>query len=252
MKKDSHISDGKVAIVSGGGTGIGSATCKRLASDGFSVVVTYSRSAVGAEAVVQEIIEAGGQACAVKANIRVEDDVLRLFEYTLERFGRVDVVVNNAGIGHVKAFLELSLDEYDYIFSINTRGTFMMCREASRHLQDGGRIINISTGATKSNGEGMALYVASKLAVEGLAKVLARELGPRGITVNIVSPGMTDTPMLEGGNAEALRNYGARLAAMKRCGNPDDIADAIGALVSEDCRWITGQNISVSGGSTII
>lgn len=241
----------RVAIVTGGGTGIGQATCKRLARD-FIVVVVYSRSADAANSTVKNITDSGGKACAMQADISVESEVIKLFESVKEKYGRIDIVVNNAGIGHLKPFEEISMDEYDYIFNTNTRGTFMMCREAARVMENSGRIINISTGATKSNSSGQALYTASKIAVEGFSKVLARELGPRGIAVNVVSPGMTDTPMLEGGNPEKLRQYGAKAAAMQRCGEPEDIADAIAALVSEDCRWITGENISVSGGMSIV
>ncbi|MBA6413359.1 SDR family oxidoreductase [Parahaliea sp. F7430] len=241
----------RVAIVTGGGTGIGQATSKRLA-DEYAVVVVYSRSADGANNTVKAIVDRGGKACAMQADISVESEVIKLFEVVKEQYGRVDVVVNNAGIGHLKPFQDISMEEYDYIFNINTRGTFMMCREAARVMEDSGRIINVSTGATKSNASGQALYTASKIAVEGFTKVLARELGPRGIAVNVVSPGMTDTPMLEGGNPEKLRQYGAKAAAMQRCGEPEDIADAIAALVSDDCRWITGENISVSGGTSIV
>lgn len=240
----------KVAIVTGGGSGIGMATSKRLAKDHI-VAVVYSRSIEGAERTVREILANGGTAFTVQADISVEADVIRLFEVVKEKCGRIDVVVNNAGIGHMKPFAEIPMEDYDRIFGVNARGTFMMCREAARHVENSGRIINISTGATKSNRPGHALYCASKSAIEGFSKVLARELGPRGISVNIVSPGMTDTPMLEGGDAEALRRYGANMSAMRRCGESEDIADAIAAIVSEDCRWITGQNISVCGGLNI-
>lgn len=242
----------KVAIVTGGGTGIGSATCRRLAKDGYTLVVAYANSAEPAKALAEEIISQGGSAFAQRADIAIEEDVVALFASTLARFGRVDVVINNAGIGHMNTMKKIEMDEYDTIFNTNTRGTFMMSREAAKHLMDNGRIINVSTGATRSNMHSQSLYTASKIAVEGFTKVLAKELGAKGITVNVVSPGMTDTPMLEGGDAEALRQYGAKAAAMRRCGKPEDIADAIGALVSNDCRWITGQNISVCGGSTII
>ncbi len=242
----------KVAIVTGGGTGIGSAICKRLAKDGFTVIVAYSRSAAGAEKVVEKITAGGGIAVIAKADITLEGDIIKLYKLALDSFGRVDVVINNAGIGHMKTFSEITMDEYDHLFNTNARGTFMMCREAAKHIEDGGRIINISTGATTSNSEGMVLYVSSKLAIEGYTKILAKELGPRQISVNTVSPGMVDTPMLEGGDAETLRQWGAQAAAMKRCGESEDIADAIGSLVSSDGRWITGQNISVSGGSAII
>lgn len=240
----------KVAIVTGGGTGIGSAICKRLA-DRHIVFVVYSRSAGGADVVVKDIRANGGEAHALKADIAIESDVIGLFNTVRERCGRVDVVVNNAGIGHMKPIKHITMEEYDHLFNVNTRGTFMMCREAARTIEDSGRIVNISTGATKANASGQSLYVASKIAIEGFSKVLARELGKRGVTVNVVSPGMTDTPMLAE-HADALRQYGAQIAAMKRCGEPEDVADVVHALVSDDCRWITGQNISACGGSTIV
>jgi len=241
----------RVAIVTGGGTGIGRAICLRLARDALAVVVGYAHSADGAAQTVAQIEAAGGMAVAQRADIASEEDVLALFAATRARYGRVDVVINNAGIGHMKSFKDIGMDVYDRIFATNTRGTFMMCREAARCIADGGRIVNISSGITVANSEGMALYAGSKAALEAFAKVLARELAPRGITVNIVSPGMTDTPMLLGGNADMLRKVGASLAAMKRLGLPEDVADGVAALVSQDGRWITGQNIHVDGGTII-
>ncbi len=242
----------RVAIVTGGGTGIGRAVCLRLARDGLRVVVAYARSADGAARTVADIEAAGGTAFSQRADIASEADVQALFAAPRARYGRVDVVINNAGIGHMKPFRDIGMEAYDRIFATNARGTFMMCREAARCIEDGGRIVNISSGITVANSEGMALYAGSKAALEAFAKVLARELAPRGITVNIVSPGMTDTPMLEGGNAEMLRKVGASLAAMKRLGQPEDVADGVAALVSPDGRWITGQNIHVDGGTIIV
>lgn len=242
----------RVAIVTGGGTGIGRAISLRLARDGLRVVVVWSRSAEGAQQTVGHIEAQGGTAFAHQADIAREDDVLALFAAAKARYGRIDVVINNAGIGHMKSLKDIRMETYDHIFSVNARGTFMMCREAARTLEDGGRIVNISSGITVANSEGMALYAGSKAALEAFAKVLARELAPRGITVNIVSPGMTDTPMLEGGDAAMLRKVGASLAALKRLGQPEDVADGVAALVSNDGRWITGQNIHVDGGTIII
>lgn len=243
---------GRVALVSGGGTGIGRAICLRLARDGFVVAVGYARSADGARATVAEIVAAGGAAFAAPVDITVEEQVLAFFAAARARHGRIDVVINNAGIGHVKAFAEIPASHYERVFATNARGTFLMCREAAQQIEDRGRIVNISTGATVANPVGMALYVASKMAIEGFTKVLARELAPRGITVNAVSPGMTDTPMLQGGDAEALRRYGAAAAAMGRLGRPEDVADAVAALVSVDGRWITGQVIHADGGTIIV
>jgi len=241
----------RVAIVSGGGTGIGQAICLRLAADGFAVVAGFSRSAEGAEATVAAIESAGGKAFAQRVDITSEEDVIAFFAAARARYGRIDVVINNAGIGHMKAFADIPMKHYDHTFNTNARGTFMMCREAARQIEDQGRIVNISTGATAANPSGMSLYVGSKMAVEGFTKVLARELGPRGITVNAVSPGMTDTPMLLGGDAAALRKLGVALAAMKRLGTPQDIADGVAMLVSNDGRWITGQVIHIDGGTII-
>lgn len=242
----------RVALVSGGGTGIGRATCLRLARDGLRIVVGYSHSDAGAAKTVRDIEAAGGEAFAQRVDIREEGEVQAFFAAAKERYGRVDVVINNAGIGHMKSFAKIEMSAYDQLFAVNARGTFMMCREAARVIEDHGRIINLSSGITVANSEGMALYAGSKAALEAFAKVLARELAPRGITVNIVSPGMTDTPMLEGGDADMLRKVGASLAAMKRLGQPEDIADGIAALVSPDGRWITGQNIHIDGGTIIV
>ena len=242
----------KVALVTGAGTGIGKATAIRLAKDGYDIAVCYSRSKEGADATVKEISKFGNKVNIYQVSIENEDSVKALFENVITDFSRIDVVINNAGIGHYGKVKNITMEEYDFVFNVNTRGTFMMCREAANIIQNSGSIINISTGATTSNMEGQCLYTASKLAMEGFTKVLAKELGKKQVSVNIVSPGMTDTPLLEGGDAETLKKYGAQAAAMKRCGEPDDIASAISSFVSSNCAWITGQNLHVDGGSVII
>lgn len=242
----------KVAIVTGAGTGIGKATAIRLAKDGFDVAVCYSRSKDGAVDTAYQIAEMGNSAQLYQVSIQSEESVQSLFKTVMNDFKRIDVVINNAGIGHYGKVKNIRMEEYDFVFNVNTRGTFMMCREAANFINEGGSIINISTGATTSNMEGQCLYTASKLAMEGFTKVLAKELGKKQVSVNIVSPGMTDTPLLEGGDAESLKKYGAQTAAMKRCGEPNDIASAISSFISSDCAWITGQNLHVDGGSVII
>ncbi len=241
-----------IAIVTGGGTGIGRATCIRLAKDGYTVIVVYAKSESGAQQTQSIIQNDGGSADIFKADISIEQDVIDLFSYTLKNYSRVDVVINNAGIGRMVSFKDITSKQYNKVFDTNTRGTFHMCREAARHINDNGRIINISTGITVSSQAGMTLYSASKAAIEAFSKTLAHELGPRGITVNSVSPGMTDTPMLEGGDTEALKKYGIANSVLKRLGQPEDIADVIASLVSNDGRWITGQNIHADGGIVII
>lgn len=242
----------KVALITGAGTGIGKATAIRLANDGFSVAVCFSRSEQAAQDTVNDIVVNGGVAKAFQVSIESEGSVKRLFNNVLSHFERIDVLINNAGIGHYGKIKDITMDEFDWLFNVNARGTFMMCREAANCIHDGGSIINISTGATTANMSGQSLYTASKLAMEGFTKVLARELGSKQVSVNIVSPGMTDTPLLDGGDREALKAHGARAAAMQRCGQPDDIAAAIAGFVSLDCAWVTGQNLRVDGGSVII
>lgn len=242
----------KVALISGAGTGIGKATAIRLAEDGYSVAVCYSSSEQGGQQTVNTIESQGGVAKLYQVSIESESSVRALFKNIIRDFKRIDAVINNAGIGHYGKVKDIIMDDFDRLFNVNTRGTFMMCREAANCIHDGGSIINISTGATTSNMPGQGLYTASKLALEGFSKVLAKELGGRQVSVNIVSPGMTDTPLLDGGDREALKVYGARSAAMKRCGEPEDIASAIASIVSSDCAWITGQNLRVDGGSVII
>ena len=242
----------RAAIVTGAGTGIGAAIARRLAADGYATLLCYNRSAEGVQRTLEAITEAGGQARLARADIADASQVEALFANCRENYAEPEVVINNAGIGHMAAFAEISDADYDRLFDTNVRGTFHMCREAARHIQDNGVIINISSGVGVSSAWGMGLYTACKLAIEGFTKALAHELGPRGIRVNTVSPGMTDTPMLEGGDADALREYGAERSVMKRVGQPEDVADVVASLVGSDGRWITGQNIHADGGSIIL
>lgn len=242
----------KTAIITGGGTGIGAAIAKRLAKESCAVMVSYSKSQDAAKQVVDHIKKAGGEADMCGADVKNAKAVSALFKHTLEKYGAINIVVSNAGIGHFSSMADTTDEDYDMIFDTNTRGTFNMCREAARHIADGGRVINISSGITQRSMGGMGLYTASKLALEGLSKTLAHELAARQITVNTISPGMTETPILDGAqDPQALREMGAASALFKRLGQPEDIADMVAALVSHDGRWVTGQNIHVDGGTVI-
>ena len=242
---------GKVAIVTGASRGIGRAIAERFASDGAAVAVNYARSAGEAKDVVTGIVGRGGAALAVQADVGRVSDVRRLFKETIDRFGHVDIVVNNAATLVYKLIDAVSEEEWDAVFAVNARGPFFILQEAARSLPSGGRIINISTGATRVGLPLMGLYLGSKGALEQFTLVLANELGARGITVNVVAAGVTDTKML----ADMFNNYPPELKAMLiqrtpmgRLGQPQEVADVVAFLASEDARWVTGQTINVDGG----
>jgi 3-oxoacyl-[acyl-carrier protein] reductase len=171
-----------------------------------------------------------------------------LFDETIARFGQVDVLVNNAGMMALKPLRDVSEDEFDAQFELNVKGTFFASRQAARTMGDGGVIVNISSSTTAMMIPGYATYVATKGAVEQMSHVLAKELGPQGIRVNVVSPGPTDTPLFTEGKSEQTMTGMAAMHAMGRIAQPREIADAVAMLVGSDARWITGQNIRVNGG----
>ena len=240
--------DGKVALVTGSSRGIGRAIALRLSSDGAKVVVNYAGSANKANEVVATIEGHGGQAIAVQADVGKIGDIHRLFDQTIEHFGQVDILVNNAGTTVYKAIAQVTEEEFDKIFAINVKGTFFACQQAAQRMADGGRIINFSTTVTALMLPTYGAYAATKGAVEQITRVLAKELGGRGITVNVISPGPTDTELFKADKTEEQINRFAQMAALGRLGEVQDIADVVAFLASEDARWITAQNIRVNGG----
>jgi len=245
---------GKVAIVTGAGRGIGRAIASKLAGEGALVAINYARSREQAEGLAREIEAAGGQAFAVAADVGLVADIERLYaEVDAEltrRTGeaRFDILVNNAGIGGRGGF-DMTEADYDRIFSTNTKGVFFMCQHAVPRLRDGGRVINISSLTARGAGPDFPAYAASKIAVNSLTTSLAALLGPRQINVNSIMPGMTDTDMIVGIKENpAMEKMIIQGTALRRIGTVDDIADALLFLVSHGGRWITGQNIEVSGG----
>ncbi|AWM41634.1 3-oxoacyl-[acyl-carrier-protein] reductase FabG [Gemmata obscuriglobus] len=236
------------AIVTGASRGIGKAIALRLAADGFAVTVNYAGSRAAAEAVAAQITAAGGRAIAVGADVSKTDEVARLFDESVRAWGRVDALVNNAGALLTKPVAEITDEEFDRLFAVNVRGTFLCCRQAARRMADGGRIVNLSSSTTAMMLPGYAAYCATKGAVEQLSHVLAKELGPRGITVNVVSPGPTDTELFGQGKTEEQKQFYARMAALGRLGTPEDIAGVVAALVGPDGRWVSGQNVRANGG----
>jgi len=239
----------KVALVTGASRGIGRAIAMRLARDGSAVVVNYSANQAAANETVAAIEQGGGRAIALQAHVEKLADLERLFGETLQHFGRLDILVNNAGIMFNKPVAEVTEEEFDNIFAVNVKGTFFACQQATKRMADGGRIINFSSSTTAMMLPTYGSYVATKGAVEQFSHVLAKELGSRGITVNVISPGPTDTELFNQGKSEQDIQRFAQLAALGRLGQPDDIANVVSLLVSDDAGWITGQIIRVNGGT---
>jgi 3-oxoacyl-[acyl-carrier protein] reductase len=237
---------GKVAIVTGASRGIGRAIAERLGNEGASIVVNYVQDARSAKAVVEAIASAGSQALAVRADMSKLPDVRHLFEATADHFGRLDILVNSAGMFMMKSLSEVTEEDFDAMFAVNAKGTFFALQEAARRIGPGGRIINISSCSTEMMFAGASLYVGSKAAGEQFTKTLAKELGGRNITVNSVSPGFTVTDMLP--KDVAWREMGAQLSAFGRLGQPAEVADVVAFLVSDQAGWVTGQNIQACGG----
>ncbi len=234
----------KTALVTGGSRGIGRAVGEKLAAEGATVVINYARNEQLAQEVVKAISAKGGKAIAIRADVSKPAEVRRLFSEAERAVGGLDIVVANAGVHIVKPLIENTEADYDYIFDINTRGVFFTLQEAGRRVRDGGRIVVVSTGGTKMHFANMSLYLGSKGAIEQFARSLSLELGPRNVTVNVLSPGFTDTDMLP----EQYRAYGASLSPFNRVGTPDEVADVSVFLASDAARWVTGENLQAGGG----
>ena len=237
---------GKVAIVTGASRGIGQAIALTLATAGATVVVNYVSQVAKAQAVVAEIEQAGGEATAMSGDLSKLAEIEALFVKTKELYGHIDIVVHNAGIALFKPHAEVTEAEFDQLFHLNAKGTFFILQQAARHICDGGRIVNIVTGSTKLPMPAGGLYAGSKAASELFALCLSKELGARGVTVNNVSPGVTQTgglilpPLV----LEQLKQQ----TPLGRFGEPNDIANLVAFLVSEEGGWITSQTIQANGG----
>ncbi len=240
-----RASNGKRAIVVGGSRGIGRAVVEALAASGAHVHFSYVRDADAAQDVEQAVRSAGGVATAIRADSTKAADVVALFD-AVERFGRPDVVVNVAGTTRFGPIAHTTDEDFEVQLALNARGAFFVLREAARRVADGGRIVQVSTGGTASPSAGAGTYLASKAAGEHLAFALARELGGRGVTVNVVSPGLTETDGLVM-PAPAIEQM-VKLTPLGRLGRPNDVADAVVFLASDAARWVTGHNLRVTGG----
>jgi 3-oxoacyl-[acyl-carrier protein] reductase len=239
---------GKTALVTGGSRGIGAAIAKRLAADGASVALTYTKGRDAAVAVVKEIERAGGRAIAVQADAADADAVKAAVEKTVATFGRLDVLVNNAGTAIPKQFEETTLEELDRVIDINVRGTFVATQAALKHMRDGGRIIMIgSSVGERMMVPGLVPYAATKGAVKMFTQGLSREVGGRGITVNNIQPGPIDTDLNPAAGDWAVPQLAN--TALKRYGQVDDVAAVVAFVAGPEASYITGANLTVDGGT---
>lgn len=239
--------NGKVAFINGGSRGIGAATARRLAREGATVAIGYFASAIAAEALVEEIKASGGQAIALKADAADPVSLTHAIDSVAQQFGRLDILVNSAGVLITGSVEDFSLEDFDRTLAVNVRGVFVASQAAAKHMKEGGRIINIgSTNGQRMPFAGGATYAMSKSALIGLVKGMARDLGPRGITVNNVAPGPVDTDM-NPENAE----FGATmhdLMAIRRHGKADEIAAMVAYLAGPEASYVTGGDLLIDGG----
>jgi 3-oxoacyl-[acyl-carrier protein] reductase len=238
----------KTVIVTGASRGIGKAVAKRLARDGFAVVVNYASKEKEADATTAEIKADGGQAIAVKADVGNADDVEQLFDETVKAFGTIDVVVHNSGIMPLSLIGKGDVALFDKVIQTNLRGTFLVMAQAGQRMAQGGRIIAFSSSVLARSFPSYGPYIASKAGVEGLVHVLANELRGRNITVNAVAPGPVGTELFLTGKSEEQITELAKLSPLERLGKPDDIARVVSFLAGPEGGWINSQVMRVNGG----
>jgi NAD(P)-dependent dehydrogenase (short-subunit alcohol dehydrogenase family) len=242
---------GKTALVTGGSRGIGRGIAERLGRDGARVGVHYGGNEEAAKETVAAIEAAGGEAFAVQARLGVPGDAAALWTAFDAHADGLDILVNNAGVGLDAGIADVDEEAYDQVFAVNVKAPFFLIQQGLDRLRDGGRIVNISSGATRIAMPGIVAYAATKGALDAMTLSLAQGLAPRGITVNAVAPGVVETdinPWLEDPDARAMA---AGWSALNRVGQPADIADVVAFVAGDDARWVTGQVIDATGGSLL-
>ena len=241
---------GKVAVVTGASKGIGASIARSLASEGASVVVNYASDKAGAEKVVDSIAAIGGKAVAVGGSVAIESDAQAIISAAVTNFGKLNVLVNNAGVYEFAPVEAITPDHFNRHFNTNVLGLLLVTKEAAKHLTEGGSIINIGSVVSRITPPNSAVYTATKAAVDGITGVLSRELGPRKIRVNSINPGMVET---EGAATAGIVGSDFETATVAqtplgRIGRPEDIASAAVFLASDDSAWVTGEIVQASGG----
>lgn len=239
---------GKTAVVTGSSKGIGAAIAQKLAKEGAKVIVNYNGNQAAANAVVETIQVNGGEALAVQADVSQKEGVIRLFDEAIAQFGQVDIWVNNAGVMLNAMIKDLTQEQLEKSIDINFKGVFYSLQEAATKLADNGSIINLSSTVTRTIFPTYGVYSATKAAVEQLSRVFAKEIGQRGINVNCVLPGPTATDLFLTGKSEELIAQISSTNAFKRLGTPDEIAQVVTFLASDEAKWISGQSIGANGG----
>lgn len=242
------LATNKVAIVTGASRGIGAAIARRLARDGLAVIVNYSGSAEAAATLVDEIEKEGGRALSCQADVSDSLAVERMFDAAEAAYGGIDVLVNNAGVMKLAPVARTEDAMFDQMIAINLKGAFNGLREAASRLRDGGRIVNVSSSVVGLYQPTYGVYAATKAAVEALTHILAKELGPRGITVNAVAPGPVATELFLDGKDQATIDRVRQMNPLGRLGEADDIAGVVSLLVGPDGGWINGQVVRANGG----
>lgn len=241
---------GKVAVVTGASKGIGASIALHLANEGASVIVNYASSKEGAQKVVSEIIQKGGKAAAIQADVANPKDIQRLFSEASKEFGKIDILVNNAGVYEFAPLEDITAEHFHKIFDLNVLGLILATKEAIKYFGTSGSIVNISSVASTHAAATTSVYSASKAAVDAITKSLSKELGPRNIRVNSVNPGLIET---EGAHTMGILDTDFRKNAeantpLGRIGLPADLAPAVVFLASDDSSWMTGEMIFITGG----
>ena len=240
--------NGKIAVVTGASRGIGKAVAERLACDGIAVAVNFSSNPAPAEALADKIMQAGGRAIVVQADVSDSSAVRAMFDKVESEFGGVDILVNNAGIMKLSNVSDTDDALFDQQIAVNLKGVFNGLREAAKRMRDGGRIINFSSSVVGLYQPTYAIYAATKAGVEAMTHILAKELRGRNITVNAIAPGPTATDLFLKGKPQEAIDQMAKLAPLERLGEPEDIANAVAFLASPDAAWINGQVLRANGG----
>ncbi|WP_312115636.1 SDR family oxidoreductase [Brevibacillus reuszeri] len=240
--------DGRVVLITGASRGIGRSMAERFAREGAKVIINYNSNKSLAEEAVRHIQSEGGEAVAISADLSKVAEVNKLIEESLRVYGKIDVLINNAGLMITKPLEAVTEEDFDRLFATNVKGTFFACQRAAQHMTSGGRIINFSTSVTGAMFPQYSVYSGTKGAVEQFTRQLAKELGPKGITINAVAPGPVNTELFSQGKSQEQIDAIVRMNSFQRLGEPEDIIGAVLFLAGAESQWVTGQTIRVNGG----